>query len=383
MPPHAEPVLAAFLPVAGGLLVLVLLVSGCSGPEASTQAQSAAPAGVEVATAEVTVRSLGAELETVGTAAANESVDVTSEVAKKVTAIRFDEGDFVRAGTVLVELDSDEAKASVSEAEAAVTDSGSRLRRSQDLFTRQALSEAELDQLSSTHKANQARLEAARARLADTVIRAGFDGRTGFRRVSIGTLVGPNTVITTLDDVSVIKLNFTVPETSFAMIKKGLPITAVSVALPNRKFQGQITELDSRVDPITRSITVRAQLPNPDGALRPGMFMTVSLQGEVMPVLVVPKPRSCRSRETPTSSSSRMRSRSDARYTSGGAAPARCRSAPAWKRASSWSSKGRRICATKRLCGTDPPPRLPRPEPCGSRKSPFDGRCLPRSSACC
>jgi membrane fusion protein (multidrug efflux system) len=266
-----------------------MLGSGCSGPDASTPAQNGAPAGVEVVTAEVTVRPLGAELETVGTAAANESVDVTSEVSKKVTAIRFDEGDSVRAGAILVELDSDEARASVAEAEAAVTDSGSRLRRSQDLFTRQALSEAELDQLASAHKANQARLEAARARLADTVIRAGFNGRTGFRRVSIGTLVGPNTVITTLDDVSVIKLNFTVPETSFSLIKKGLPVTAVSAAMPGRKFQGQITELDSRVDPITRSITVRAQLPNPDGALRPGMFMTVSLQGEVMPVLVVPE----------------------------------------------------------------------------------------------
>lgn len=273
----------------GGWGILAVLLSACSGPEVSSPAQGATVAGVEVTTAEVAVRPLGAELEAVGTAAANESVDVTSEVSKKVTAIRFDEGDFVRAGAVLVELDSDEARAAVSEAQAAVTDSASRLRRSKDLFTREALSEAELDQLESTHKANEARLEAARARLADTVIRAGFDGRTGFRRVSVGTLVGPNTVITTLDDVSVIKLNFTVPETSFSVIKKGLPVTAVSVAVPDRKFQGKVTDLDSRVDPVTRSITVRAQIPNPDGTLRPGMFMTVTLQGEVMPVLVLPE----------------------------------------------------------------------------------------------
>ncbi len=63
----------------------------------------------------------------------------------------------------------------------------------------------------------------------------------------------------------------------------------MSAALPGRKFQGQVAELDSRVDPVTRSITVRAQLPNPDGALRPGMFMTVTLQGEVLPVLVIPE----------------------------------------------------------------------------------------------
>src|SRR5262245_28353343 len=148
----------------GGWVALAVLLSACSGPEAGKPAQGAPVAGVEVATAEVAVRPLGAELEAVGTAAANESVDVTSEVSKKVTAIRFEEGDFVRAGAVLVELDSDEARAAVSEAQAAVTDSASRLRRSKDLFTQQALSEAELDQLDSTHKASEARLEAARAR---------------------------------------------------------------------------------------------------------------------------------------------------------------------------------------------------------------------------
>ena len=289
MPLTPRPFPRPVRPLVGGVLALAVLVCGCSGPEASTQPQSAAAPGVEVVTAEATIRPLAAELETVGTAAANESVDVTSEVAKKVTAIRFDEGDFVRAGSILVELDNDEARAAVAEAEAAVTDSASRLRRSRDLYTRNALSEAELDQLDSAHKANNARLEAARARLADTVIRAGFDGRTGFRRVSVGTLVGPNTMITTLDDVSVIKLNFTVPETSLSLIKKGLPVSAMSAALPGRKFQGTVAELDSRVDPVTRSITVRALIPNPDGALRPGMFMTVTLQGEVTPVLVIPE----------------------------------------------------------------------------------------------
>jgi membrane fusion protein, multidrug efflux system len=273
----------------GLLLLATLLASACSDPQASAPAQAAAPQGVDVTTAEVVVRPMGAEVEAVGTASANESVDVTSEVSKKVTAIRFNEGDVVRAGAILVELDSDEAKASVAEAEAALTDATSRLRRSKDLFTREALSQAELDQLESTHRASEARLEAARARLADTVIRAGFSGRTGFRRVSVGTLVGPNTVITTLDDTSVIKLNFTVPETAFSVIKKGLPVTATSVALPNRKFEGKVLDLDSRVDPITRSITVRAQIPNPDGALRPGMFMTVALQGEAVPALVVPE----------------------------------------------------------------------------------------------
>lgn len=271
------------------LVVVALLLSACSKPAEGGPPAAASDGTVEVVTAEVSVRPLGVELEAVGTAAANESVDVTSEVAKKVSAIRFDEGDFVRRGAVLVELDSDEATAAVAEAQAAVVDSESRFKRSRDLFTREALSGAELDQIEATLKASQARLEAAQARLADTVIRAGFDGRTGFRRVSVGTLVGPNTVITTLDDVSLIKLNFTIAETSLFLIKKGLPITAITPGMPGRQFRGEVTGLDSRVDPVTRSITIRAQIPNPDGVLRPGMFMTVSLQGDVVPAVVVPE----------------------------------------------------------------------------------------------
>jgi membrane fusion protein (multidrug efflux system) len=267
----------------------VAIVSGCAESDPSGGADSSQDVAVNVLTTEVVRRPLGVELEAVGTAAANESVDITSEVSKKVSAIRFDEGDFVRRDAVLVELDSDEFRAAVAEAEATMVDNESRYRRSRDLFARQALSEAELDQLESALKASRARLEAARARLADTVIRAGFDGRTGFRRVSVGQLVGPDTVITTLDDVSIIKLNFTVPETSLSLLKRGLPITAETPAVPSRQFRGEVSELDSRIDPVTRSITVRAKIPNPDGVLRPGMFMTVTLRGEPVPTIVVPE----------------------------------------------------------------------------------------------
>jgi membrane fusion protein (multidrug efflux system) len=275
--------------VAAGLLATVAMVSGCAEPGAGGVPDAGEDGAVNVVTSEVALRPLAVELEAVGTAAANESVDITSEVSKKVTAIRFDEGELVRRDAVLVELDSDEARAAVAEAEATMVDSESRFRRSRDLFARQALSEAELEQLEATLKASRARLEAARARLADTVIRAGFDGRTGFRRVSVGQLVGPTTVITTLDDVSIIKLNFTVPETSLSLIKKGLPVTAVTPAVPTKPFRGEVSDLDSRIDPVTRSITVRAIIPNPDGVLRPGMFMTVSLRGEPVPTIVVPE----------------------------------------------------------------------------------------------
>jgi membrane fusion protein (multidrug efflux system) len=232
---------------------------------------------------------MGVEIEAVGTAHANESVEITSKISNKITAIRFEEGDFVRKGEILVELDSAEAKASLAEAEAALADSESQFRRSRELFAQQALSLAQLDQIESALKANRARVQAAQARLADTVIRAGFNGRTGFRHASVGSLVSPGTVITTLDDATLIKLEFTVPATYLYLLKKGLPVTAQASGLPGEAFEGKVTNLDSRVDPVTRSIAVRAEIPNPEGVLRPGMFMTVSLQGNVTQTLLVPE----------------------------------------------------------------------------------------------
>ena len=151
------------------------------------------------------------------------------------------------------------------------------------------MSASALDQIEAAVKASRARVEGARARLSDTVIRAGFSGRTGLRRVSVGSVVNAGTVITTLDDASLIKLDFTVPDTFLFALKMGLPVKATTSGLRGRLFEGKITNLDSRIDPATRSISVRAEIPNRDGALRPGMFMTVSLSGEVMPALMVPE----------------------------------------------------------------------------------------------
>ncbi|MFL6550902.1 MAG: efflux RND transporter periplasmic adaptor subunit [Povalibacter sp.] len=269
-------------------LALLAAVAACDGPPAPTrQAQSAA--SVNVVTAPVTRKSLSTEIEAVGTARARESVDVTSKASNIVTAIRFKEGDLVKRGEVLVELDSAEARAALAEAEAAFAESESQFRRSRDLYAQQALSISQLDQIEATLKADRARVAAATARLADTVIRAGFDGRTGFRRVSVGGLISPGAIITTLDDTSTIKLDFTVPETYFYLLKRDLQIKATSAGLPNRVFEGKVTNIDSRVDSVTRSVTVRAEIPNPEGLLRPGMFMTVNLQGEATPTLLVPE----------------------------------------------------------------------------------------------
>jgi membrane fusion protein (multidrug efflux system) len=278
-------------PVKLGVVAVALFAAACtdSAPQAGAASPPPGAAAVPVITRAAHVEQMGIEIEAVGTTQANESVEVTSKASNTVTAIRFQEGEEVERGAVLVEMDAAQARAALAEAEASLTRSKSAFDRSRDLQSRQALSVADLEQVEADLKADEARVAAARSRLDDTVIRAAFSGRTGFRHVSVGSFVSPGTLITTLDDTSVIKLDFTVPETYLFVLRRGLPVTARAAGLPDRTFKGAITNMDSRVDPVTRSVTVRAELDNPDGVLRQGMFMTVSLQGELAPTLLVPE----------------------------------------------------------------------------------------------
>jgi membrane fusion protein (multidrug efflux system) len=216
-------------------------------------------------------------------------VDVTAKVANQVTAVRFAEGQQVSRGAVLVELDGAQARADLAIAEAALTESRSQYDRSRELYSTKVLSESQLDQIEATLKANEARVAAARSRLGDTLIRAPFAGRVGLRRISIGSLVNPGDVITTLDDTSTIKLDFTIPETFLAEVTPGLAIAARSVAYPEQAFDGKVASVDSRVDPSTRSVTVRALVPNPAGLLKPGMFLTVRISRSASDALVIPE----------------------------------------------------------------------------------------------
>jgi membrane fusion protein (multidrug efflux system) len=244
---------------------------------------------VAVVAVPVRAEKIAFEIEALGTSHANESVDVTAKVVNQVAAVRFAEGQQVRRGDVLVELDSEQVRADLAAAEAALAESRSLYRRSRELYTTKVLSDSQLEQIEATYKANEARVASARARVADTVIRAPFDGRVGLRRVSVGSLISPGTVITTLDDTSTIKLDFTIPETFLSAVQPGLEITARSVAYPDDSFAGKVASIDSRVDPATRSVTVRALVPNPRGLLKPGMFLTVRLSRGEVDALLVPE----------------------------------------------------------------------------------------------
>ena len=244
---------------------------------------------IEVVAEPVRSEQISFEIEALGTAYANESVNVTAKVVNQVQAVRFTEGQQVARGQVLVELDAEQVRADLAAAEAALSESRSQYNRSRELYTTRILSDSQIEQIESTYKANEARVASARARVNDTVIRAPFGGRVGLRRVSVGTLISPGTVITTLDDTSTVKLDFTIPETFLSAVKPGLAINARSVAYPDTNFGGKVGSVDTRIDPATRSVTVRALLPNPDALLKPGMFLTVRLSRGAVDALLVPE----------------------------------------------------------------------------------------------
>jgi membrane fusion protein (multidrug efflux system) len=228
-------------------------------------------------------------VEALGTAQANESVMITGKVTDTVRRVNFEDGDFVEAGTVLVELTNQEEQALLDEARANLDDAQNQLRRQEDIAARGLGAASDLDLAKSRAAAQEARLNSIVARLKDRLIQAPFSGLLGFRQVSPGTLVSPSTPITSIDDISQIKLDFTVPEAFLGSMLEGQHVIAQSVSYPGRNFEGIVHTVGSRIDPVTRAVTVRAHVPNPDRALRPGMLLTVQVLTSQHEALVAPE----------------------------------------------------------------------------------------------
>jgi membrane fusion protein, multidrug efflux system len=258
------------------------------------QAQTAAPPGAQAPAVPVRVVAAKTEswvdsIDALGTAQANESVTLTAKVADTVRRVSFADGDTVEAGQVLIELSDRAETAQLEEARAALKETERQYARTTESFKKGAVTKAQVDQALSARDQAAARMRTLAARLDDKVIIAPFSGRLGFRQVSQGTLLSPGTVITTLDDVRTIKLDFSVPESYLGTIERGQMISATTSAYPGRQFEGEVSSVDSRVDPITRAALVRALIPNPEALIKPGMLMSVTLMKAPREAIVVPE----------------------------------------------------------------------------------------------
>lgn len=216
-------------------------------------------------------------LEAIGTLQANESIVVTAKLQGIVKSIGFHDGQNVEAGTTLVQFDEDELSARLQVELANLDGHRKQFERISGLARANATSEARFDEQQAAVRKAEANVAAARARLSDYTIKAPFAGRLGTRRISVGALVSPGTKITTLDDLSIVKLDFSVPETFLATVREGLGIEALTSAYASEVFRGRVTSIDTRVDPMTRTIAIRAEVANSDRRLRPGMLMVVDL----------------------------------------------------------------------------------------------------------
>lgn len=228
-------------------------------------------------------------IEALGTAQANESIVVTAQSQELVENIYFEDGDEVEEGQLLVELDSREERARVHELEFRLEEAERQLDRLQNLVREKVASRQALEEQDVLVKQIGAELEVAETRLETMKIKAPFAGRLGIRQISVGSLISAGEQITTLDDVTPIKVDFNIPELYFASLRQGQTIIARSGVYPGEDFEGKIQTIGSRVDPLTRSILIRARVDNEDGRLRPGMLLRVNLVRSVNETMVLPE----------------------------------------------------------------------------------------------
>ncbi len=228
-------------------------------------------------------------VEALGTLEPKEQVRLSVNAADRVTAVYFDDGERVTAGKTLLILAQAEQAALLEAAEATENEAYRQLQRVTRLAKQKAVSQSELDQARRDYNSAKAQKAAVQSRLQDHILVAPFDGVLGFREVSVGTFLTPGDMVSTLIDDSEMRLEFPVPSIFLRALTVGTEINAVTTDLPDMTFAGRVTSIDNAIDPVTRSIRVRATLPNDELLLRSGMFMTVKVQSNPRTALSIPE----------------------------------------------------------------------------------------------
>ncbi len=270
--------------VAGALAGSAWLLRGSEVPVA----QARGPVAVSVTAWEVGSQSFQSRVNALGTLRAWESVVITSSVSETIAALHFEDGEMVAKGKLLVTLQQDEEQASLREQQEFLREQQREVARLENLVRSNQVAQTDLDQRRTLAAIARNRIEQEKARIQDRNITAPFSGVLGLRQVSPGALVAPGETITTLDDVSRMRLDFSVPARFLRFLKSGQGIEATSAAYVEA-FTGQLTAIDSRVDPVNRSITARASFDNTGGLLKPGLLMQVVVLGETRQTLLIPE----------------------------------------------------------------------------------------------
>jgi RND family efflux transporter MFP subunit len=227
------------------------------------------------------------KIQAIGNGLANRSITLFPKASGIVSRVNFKAGQHVKTGNVIIKLDDAHEKIAVQLAEEKLAEARRTLKRNLSLLPKKAVAAATVDTARSTVKTSELELKKAKEALADRRIIAPYDGVLGIPQIELGDRVSETTAIASLDDRKVILVEFEVPEIYLERLTIGQKIDAMNAGFRDQHFTGKIIEIDSRIDKTTRSIHVRAELPNPDDRLRAGMSFSVSLtlEGRKYPVV--------------------------------------------------------------------------------------------------
>lgn len=272
--------------VAAVLGAVLASVSGCgkSSPQGARGGMT-----VQVVAFKSVRQPVSEKISLVGNLAANESVEIKSEIDGRVEEIGFEEGQKVKKDQVLFKINEQKLQASLAQAQANLTLAETTARRYQALIESQAISRQEFDQATAALDANKAELELIKAQREDATILAPFDGVMGQRLVSVGQFISKGTSLSFLISQDPVKAEFKVPERYLSQVKEGQAIDIRVAAYPDDVFSGEVYFIDPKIDESTRTALLKARVPNPEGKLRPGMFSNLDLIVATRRAIVIPE----------------------------------------------------------------------------------------------
>ena len=270
----------------GIVVLLVVVLGGIKAKQiaglvaAGAQAKQKGPPPEQVGTTDAKLDTWEGTISTVGSVAAVRGVAVSNEVAGTVTAIRFESGQVVRAGQVLVELDTSVERAQLASIRARKELAEISLQRSQKLAAGAAISKAQLDADEAGLKTSSADLAALQAQIERKTVRAPFAGRLGIRAVNLGQFLSPGTTLSVLESQGAVYIDFSLPQEELARVKVGTPVRVALAPGARDLLDGTIAAIDPTIESSTRNIKLRATVTNQAERLHAGMFVQV---GVVLP----------------------------------------------------------------------------------------------------
>ncbi|MGD9649651.1 MAG: efflux RND transporter periplasmic adaptor subunit [Dongiaceae bacterium] len=276
----------SFLPLLGLLILAVFAIGiydGISTLPAQAQGGPGPPGdfSIKVEAVQAVRETITQEMDVTGTLLSNESAVISAEIAGRVVAIDFTEGSKVKKGDVLFKLDDSVQRAALAQARADLALSQNNVERYNKLAGTGAVARVNIEEAIARLNLARANVALAEANLAKTIIKAPFDGIAGIRQVSIGDVVSAGEKLVNMEQMSPIRVLFSVPERYLPQIKEGVSVILTSQAWPGEVFPAKISAIDPKIDPNSRALSLQAQSANESGKLYPGQFVTVVLPLDV------------------------------------------------------------------------------------------------------